>query len=597
MNLISAIYMSLPITTTWQKMKPNSLPALAVDSLLNINSLTLADSGNYRVVLDNNGCKDTSLEIRVVVYPKPVPTVTVNTDKQCLRNNNFQFIQTSTIHSGSIPSYTWRIYSEKAQSSAKNWQYSFSKFGTYSVVLKTKYQTGCEDSTKAMVVVYDQPKAKFSVNDSIQCDKGNSFKFTNESSIGSTDLLYFTWIWGDGNSISGSTPPIKKYAKWGSYPVKLTTVSANNCSDTFRRSVRVAETAKPKFTVGNYTNTTPVFCEKETVVIDNQTTTNDPGPWKYRLQFSNGLDTTAQLGLNPWSIFPQFGVYTAVLQSINTVSNCIDTATDKFTVLSIPSASFNLSPNPLCALQQVLNVQSTSTNADGNALQHAWIIADSSGFSKSAEQFVFAKPGNYTVKHWSTNGKCTDTASSQNVVVVPAVSAQSTVISANQRGELIQYTAMDTSIPGYQYRWIFGDGKSSATPSGFHLYRANNLFTGSLTVSNSLGCRDSATFQYDLASANYISKSNSLNFYLFPNPSNGVLNYKFQVNSGDEVEVVLTTILGQQRLVYKKWKVLDDGPQFDAIDLNALHIAPGAYPFEIRRGNDVLKTTVIYLGN
>jgi hypothetical protein len=50
-------------------------------------------------------------------------------------------------------------------------------------------------------------------------------------------------------------------------------------------------------------------------------------------------------------------------------------------------------------------------------------------------------------------------------------------------------------------------------------------------------------------------------------------------------------------LVYKKWKTLDDGPQFDAIDLNALHIAPGAYPFEIRRGNDVLKTTVIYLGN
>ncbi len=583
-------------TTTWQKMQPNSNPNLTVDSLLTFNSLTLSDSGNYRIILDNNGCKDTSLEVRLVVYPKPIPTFTVNADKQCLRNNNFQFIQTSTVHAGNIPAYTWRIYSEKAQSPALHWQYSFSKFGSYSVVLKTKYQTGCEDSTKATVMVYDQPKAKFSVNDSIQCDKGNSFKFTNESSIGSTDLLYFTWTWGDGNSVTGSSPSAKTYSTWGTYPVKLVALSSNNCSDTARRFVRVAETAKPKFTVGNYSNTTRVFCENETVVIDNQSTTKDPGPWKYRLAFSNGLDTTAELGVNAWSVFPRFGNYTATLKSINTVSNCIDTATDKFTVLSIPSASFNLSPNPLCALQQVLNIQSTSTNADGNALQHAWIIADSSGFSKSAEQFVFAKPGNYTVKHWSTNGKCTDTASSQNVVVVPAVSAQSTVISANQRGELIQYTAMDTSIPGYQYRWIFGDGKSSATPSGFHLFRANNLFMGSLTVSNSLGCRDSTTFQYDLASANYISKSNSLNFYLFPNPSNGVLNYKFQVNSGDEVEVVLTTILGQQRLVYKKWKVLDDGPQFDAIDLNALHIAPGAYPFEIRRGNDVLKTTVIYLG-
>jgi len=176
------------------------------------------------------------------------------------------------------------------------------------------------------------------------------------------------------------------------------------------------------------------------------------------------------------------------------------------------------------------------------------------------------------------------------------VSATLFTQSANLRGELLRFAALDTQISGYNYRWKFGDGGSSSQKSGWHLYRNNGDFNGSLAVSNALGCKDSTTFAYTLATPNYFTQNNVLNFYVYPNPSNGQLNYTFQVNAGDEVEIKMTTILGQQQLVYRKWKSLDSGPQFDAIDLNALHIAPGTYPFEIRRGEDVLKTRIIYLG-
>ncbi len=583
-------------TATWQKLSPTLTTGISLDSILNFTPIALRDSGVYRAFIDNNGCKDTSNTIQVVVHPKPIPRFTTNADKQCLRNNDFQFTQTSTVHAGYIPSYTWRIYSERVQSNTKNWQYKFSKFGNYSVVLITKYNSGCEDSVKATMTVFDQPVAKFSVNDSIQCDRGNAFKFTNQSSIKSTDLLYFNWNWGDGSSVTGSSPPAKSYGKWGAYTVRLTTISSNNCVDSSKLRMQVAETAKPKFTLGNYTNETRIFCENETVVINNTTFTQDPGPWKYRLKFSNGLDTTAQLGVNAWSVFPKYGTYRAILQSENTVSTCLDTAALDFTVLSIPEADFLASPNPLCAQQQTLTLQNLTTNRDGNPVTHSWEIGDSTGFTSSKESFIFQKPGTYTIQYVASNGKCFNAAKPTTVLVVPAVRATHAVYSANQRGELIQYQALDTQVLGYLYRWNFGDGKFSNQKSGYHLYRSNQLFSGNLLVSNSLGCRDSADFQYNLSSANYIDKDNALNFYVFPNPTTGNLYYKFQVNAGDEVEVKMTTILGQQQLVYKKWKVLDDGPQFDVLDLNALHIAAGTYPFEIRRGTDVIQTKVVYLG-
>src|SRR4029079_6503923 len=115
--------------------------------------------------------------------------------------------------------------------------HSYSSFGTFTVELIVTSNNGCKDSTTQVVIIYAKPIPSFTINNSNQCINGNSFSFTNTSTIGSGSYTS-EWYFGDGNT-SFTASPSHNFTSSGSYNVKLLLTSNNGCKDSVSQSITV----------------------------------------------------------------------------------------------------------------------------------------------------------------------------------------------------------------------------------------------------------------------------------------------------------------------------------------------------------------------
>ena len=94
------------------------------------------------------------------------------------------------------------------------------------------------------VYTFAMPTATFTVNDTTQCLKGNSFLFNNSSMIGAGKFDN-NWDFGDGDT-SMSVNPVHSYAVSDSFKVELVLISEHGCTD--RTSQRVWVNPEPQAT-------------------------------------------------------------------------------------------------------------------------------------------------------------------------------------------------------------------------------------------------------------------------------------------------------------------------------------------------------------
>src|SRR6185503_981252 len=182
-----------------------------------------AASGTYNVklvVTSNNGCMD-SVTQSVTVYPKPTPAFSINTANQCVNGNAYVFTNSSTISSGTM-TYLWR-FGDATTSTSTSPTKTYAASGTYTVMLVVTSNNGCMDSISQTVIVYPKPSPSFSINTANQCVNGNSYVFTNTSTVSSGTMSYL-WRFGDGTT-STSTSPSYSYAASGTYTVRLIATS------------------------------------------------------------------------------------------------------------------------------------------------------------------------------------------------------------------------------------------------------------------------------------------------------------------------------------------------------------------------------------
>ncbi|MFN9952188.1 MAG: PKD domain-containing protein, partial [bacterium] len=93
---------------------------------------------------------------------------------------------------------------------------SYTAAGTYSIRLIAINSNGCRDTLSRSVTVNPNPTAAYTLNNTTQCLRGNSFSTTNSSTGAST----YNWDFGDGTS-SVSNAPSKTYSAAGTYAIRL----------------------------------------------------------------------------------------------------------------------------------------------------------------------------------------------------------------------------------------------------------------------------------------------------------------------------------------------------------------------------------------
>ena len=271
--------------------------------------------GAYKVRLlatGDGGCVDSS-NVTINVYANPDTTVTLTgSDTYCVGHGQ------SVLKVSPTGSTQW-FKDNVAIAGATASEYIVTQTGLYHVMLTTV--NGCSlTTTDRQITVYAQPVAAFTVNNAGQCFSGNSFNFTNTSTIGSGTIQY-TWDLGDG-TIANTTDILHSYGTPGTYQVKMIASSAGGCADTSKMTVVVSSVPTADFKI------LPV-CVNLQVPLVNQTINNTGAVINYLWDFGNTQTSTSY---NPVYAFPSPGNYTVKL-SVSTIQCPLAISTKQLNVV------------------------------------------------------------------------------------------------------------------------------------------------------------------------------------------------------------------------------------------------------------------------
>lgn len=183
--------------------------------------------GTYTVTLvvtSDRGCTDTST-YDVTVNATPVAAFTIANPQQCFGNNQFNFVNTSTIYSG-IMNFAW-TFGDGNTSSSSNPTHSYAQPGDYLVKLVATSDKGCVDSTSFAVKVFTYATPDFFVQ---PVCVNLRLPLTNRTINNTGTPLNYLWDFGNGQT-STQVNPVYAYPAPGTYALKLT-INSNFCPQT-----------------------------------------------------------------------------------------------------------------------------------------------------------------------------------------------------------------------------------------------------------------------------------------------------------------------------------------------------------------------------
>jgi gliding motility-associated-like protein len=206
-------------------------------------------------VQSNSGCVKTD-STTITVRPKPVANFDFTTSV-CMPNGTVNFTNNSVIAAnGGTLAYDWNFGDPFAggtnpnTSTATSPSHTYTNIQNYPVRLVANSSFGCtaifDDTLKAGRPFYVKPIAKFGVSKDTLCENELSM-FTDSSSAPGSNLLSWTWNYGDGSSPKTTTVPFSSYSYQyaDTFNVRLTVRNTENCiSDPY--TIKVTVYPQPK---------------------------------------------------------------------------------------------------------------------------------------------------------------------------------------------------------------------------------------------------------------------------------------------------------------------------------------------------------------
>ena len=354
----------------------------------------LTDSNsNYKVLVSNAGCADTSNSLALVVNSKPIAAFACP-DTLC-KSEYYNFVvitNNSYIDSGTISSY-W-AFSDGTTDIAANPVKTLLNNNNLNIKLLITSNNNCIDSLSKTVVINQKPIISFSVNDSVQCFKNNQFIFSK--SITNSNL--FSWNFGDSSS-SNLSNPTKIYSKTGSFLVRLFAQNNNGCSDSMFKTITINTNAIADFNINN-----AVQClSKNSFTFNNTSTNSNAQTWSFG-------DASSSIVFNPIKTYLSAGNFTVKLVA-NNANNCKDSVTKTITIYPQPTIGTitgNAVPN------SISTSFSYSVLSQSNTIYN-WFTANGNiqnGQGTNSVNIIWTSIGSASLKANITNSNgCTDSTS------------------------------------------------------------------------------------------------------------------------------------------------------------------------------------------
>lgn len=189
------------------------------------------DDGLYTVnlvVTSDSLCVD-SVQNDVTVYPLPETFFISDVVEGC-QPLEVNFIDQSTVSSGSIVGWLWNMGEKNVTSDAQFPNYTYTDTGTYTLSLKVVTDNGCLDSLTIndMITVYPVPYASF---DASPQPTTIVYPWVEFSDASSNDVMEWDWSFGDG-TFGVLQNEAHEYPDTGAYLVTLIVHNQYGCTDT-----------------------------------------------------------------------------------------------------------------------------------------------------------------------------------------------------------------------------------------------------------------------------------------------------------------------------------------------------------------------------
>jgi gliding motility-associated-like protein len=208
-----------------------------------------ANDSTYNVTLivtNANGCIDT-ISLAAITASQPNVVFTADTFAGCpaLCVN---FIDQSTIASGTISAWSWDFGDNSPFSTQQNPSHCYTNTGTYTVTMTAISNAGCVQTQTIpnMITVYPVPHASFTANPQVTTILNTNIQFTD---LSSGNPITWQWSFGDPTTTSDSSsmqnPSYFYSSEYGdTYNVNLIVTNQYGCVD----DTTVEVIVEPEFT-------------------------------------------------------------------------------------------------------------------------------------------------------------------------------------------------------------------------------------------------------------------------------------------------------------------------------------------------------------
>ncbi len=377
---------------------------------------------HYKVrlkAISNFGCAGYD-STQITVYPSPNVNFTVSESNVCapatvICNNNSDMSLAFTWNFGDgSPDYNTNLVSVS---------YLYENENPFQQTLPLKLTGtsgyGCTKTVQQNITVNPTPVAGFSSVRMDSCGTSN-VSFYNSTNLFSS--VTYNWNFGDGSPVSATRNTSHQFVNnafdtIGRFPVTMTAIWNNRCSDSFVDTIKVYPVPKAAFSVNQYNG-----CSPFNVITTNNSTglPDDIYTWTFG---DPTPDTIAFSVTHVYENYSQSNSFANLkLTSVNRYG-CSDDSTVAITIYPMLQADFSVSETSGCNPLKVYFYNSSS--GPGGSASLSWNFNDGTspvaGQSNPVHTFninSYSQPDTFTVVLTKTHGVCTS-IKTKDIIVYP----------------------------------------------------------------------------------------------------------------------------------------------------------------------------------
>jgi gliding motility-associated-like protein len=373
------------------------------------------------IAVSNKNCADT-ITREAITSPNPVADFRIDVMDSCFENNSFDFVNQSTISTGTIFSNRWDFGNGNTANTLDSLNYSYPTPSAYTVQLIVESAAGCSDTISKALAVHPSPVVDFSIDDSIQCFNGHEINLASTSNIGAGSITTLNWDFGDNNTTSTSTPR-HSYLDPGTYVVTLQVISDQNCEAETTKPVIIHPSPDVSFLGG-------VTCAEEELNFLNTSSISSGTMSDFEWTFGDGQTSQVR---DPAHRYMNEGTYEVKLV-VTSDQGCKDSLIDKTaaTINAKPNADFSYAT--VSSFDAQTEMEFISLNSDGTVF--TWWIDNALLGNTPNINHIFQDTGTFMVAlHVGNANGCNDTTTKAVFVVPDAILQVPTSFSPN--GDLL----------------------------------------------------------------------------------------------------------------------------------------------------------------